>query len=91
MINITVTETTVTIAGMSTRPSVTEVDAVVNKLGEALSRSLGAIKMSGYWVIGDTSSDDGWSPLFGHEPGTQVRSLAKALTGALDRRVTIIK
>jgi hypothetical protein len=73
--------TAIEIGQFPKKPKTTEVDALMREISEALGWKLGAIKLSGYWIIGDTTHT--WSPLYGHQAGQQTRLFTKALANAL--------
>lgn len=60
----------------------TNADAIIRDLAEQLGRSIGIVKVQGYWVLGDTT-DGAWRPIYGHQPGQQTRSFEKVLREGL--------
>ena len=68
------------------RPTTAQVDALMRKLSGVLGRPLGALRVSGFWIIGENPAGT-WKPVYGHELGQQTRKFTNALAGATGRVV----
>lgn len=69
-------------------------DDLMCQISEQLGQRYGAVKLSGYWVVGTYDPDPTgklpygiWCPLYGHLAGQQTRKFSKALCNALNRPV----
>lgn len=67
------------------------VDEIMRMVSSCMNRPLGAVKIGGYWLIGDTTpvqTTDGrakeWTPIWGHKPGQRTRKFDRALSEALN-------
>lgn len=67
------------------KPTEYQVDELMRALSDVLGERWGAVKISGYWIIGRT--EDGWKPVYGHNVGEQTRKFVKALANATGRAV----
>ena len=57
-------------------------DKIATEIGKQIGRNLGAVRIGGYWIIGDTT-DNKWFPIYGHQAGQQTRSFEKLLREGL--------
>lgn len=89
-ITVSYSDSTIEITGVTANPSEAKAHEIMSAVSNALGQSLGVMKMSGIWVIADTTSH-GWKPLFGHKAGDQTRKFADALGRALNKTVTLTK
>lgn len=78
-------------ADFPTKPDELEVDRLMRALSEVLDEGWGAVKISGYWLIGRTDvNEQGWQPTYGHRPGEQSRKFVNALAIGTGRAVVSI-
>lgn len=84
---VTVTDAVITIDGDADKARFPgETDDIMAQISEALGHRVGAVKLSGYWVIG--SMDNPLLQLYpGHPHPTPTRKFTKALAEALSRTV----
>ncbi len=66
-----------------------QIEPITAAISEAIDRKIGAVKMSGYWLIGDLTPEGAWqSPIYGHR-GERTRKFTKALAGALNMAIAV--
>jgi hypothetical protein len=85
---------TIDIAGDpdSSAMKIAVIDEIMRQISEQLGegRRFGAVRLSGYWVIGETGGapSHSWTPVYGHEAGQQTRRFSTALSAAFNRPVS---
>jgi hypothetical protein len=58
-------------------PTNAQAELTLKLLSDALGTRFGAVKVSGYWILGTMVPR--WRPVFGHEPGNGIKSFDKLI------------